>query len=81
MIDDISRKRWETISDASAHTPRQALLNAVADFDARGWPDHVIIVYGKRETDGTIRGYKQAGTFDDMAQAGLLSIVHSDLVR
>lgn len=71
----IAAARFNKISDASEHDPRDALEAAMEYLDdpENGSPDHVIICFGRTPKDGgSATKWFQAGSYEYHAQMGLL---------
>lgn len=73
MVDDITRKRWQSINNSEKHKPIDAARIFIADIESgRIDPRHVIIAYnGTVEGIENTSGYYQAGSFSQLEQLGL----------
>jgi len=86
-IDDLSRRRWETVSGTSNHKPETA-LRAALDALLTGKKNfkHVIVIYATTENEGedilAPVGWYQAGELEHFGQVGLIDtakfIMHED---
>lgn len=68
---DLTKRRWDKEPNPSKHKPETALEIAYGDLEEFK-PDHVIVIFGKVEEDGSADWrYYQAGTMGIYAASGL----------
>lgn len=75
MVDEITKRRWETKTDPNDNKPIDALRMMIDRIESGELnPKHITICY---TDDPTGSGYYQAGSLDYHGQMGLLSrVIH-----
>lgn len=73
---DLTAVRWNRIENPAKHQPVDALAAAARAIEERGSPDHIIVVFGSADNEGTTRHrFFQAGNFNGFEIRGLLKAI------
>lgn len=77
-VASLNARRWVKDDNPKAHTPADALREALRQLESGELEaDHVIVVYGYHNKDEQgVVGYLQGGSLPELAQCGMLARAH-----